>query len=268
MNRKQWHTMHSWDWFRLEQWRYTFREDKGIRWGGSPAAFKRILGKTEGKLALDASCGLGLKTIVMHEMGIDVMGSDKCEIAVEKARELAKMEGQQIEFFTSRWSELPANTRVQFDAVFNDALTWTITRERFKAAIRGFYNVLKPKGVLVFMGAPEGATETETLELLEEDWEANPRFNIEWTYSDGTTRCTCLVARERSDDYIDNHHLYLIEEGDEQRIETATLRRPFYWHTGLLKELFLEAGYSRFDTRHFRGMGKGGTDFSLNVAVK
>lgn len=268
MDVRQWETFHRWDWFRLEQWRYTFREDWGARWGGSPAAFKRILGNPEGKLALNAGCGLGLKTIMMHELGIDVLGCDKCNYAVERARELATMEGQQIEFFTSRWSELPTTTRLQYDAVFNDALCWTLTRERFEEVLRGFYGVLKPKGMLVFVGAPEGATEHDSIKALEESWSVRPRFNIEWSHRVESTACTCILSRERAADYINNNYLFLIEENGRQRLETATIREPYYWHRLVLEYLFAQAGFSRLETRHFPGMGKNGTDLSLNVAIK
>jgi SAM-dependent methyltransferase len=268
MQRKQWETYHRWEWFQREKWRYRFREDKGARWGGSPAGFKRIMEKTGGKLALDASCGLGLKTIMLGEMGIDVMGSDKCEFAVEKARELSKLEGLQIEFFTSRWAELPSNTRMQFDAIFNDALLWTATREQLEASLRGLRAVLKPKGVLVFFGAPESDDEAENVEKLEECWESKPRFSIEWTHSDDEKHCTSLLARERAEDYIDEHHIYLIEEYSEPRLESATIRQPFYWHRPLLEKLFAKAGFSSLQDRTFHGMGKGGTDFTLNIATK
>ncbi len=268
MNKKQWDTFYRWEWFRLEQWRHTFRWQKRGRHGGSTAAFKRILEGIGGKLALDASCGFGLKTIVMTEMGIDVVGCDRSEFAIEKARELSKLEGHHIEYFISRWRELPSRTRLQFDAIFNDALSWIVTREEFEAALHGFLGVLKPGGVLVFMGVSEGSSQACGLELLEESWDASPRFRIEWTHSDGEVRCTSLLARERAADYIDEHHLFLIEEGDEQRLETATLRQPVYWHWSLLEEMFLGAGFSTVQTREFRGMGRGGTDFTLNVATK
>jgi len=268
MNRRQWETFYRWEWFRLEQWRHGFREERGGRWGGMPAALKRTLEDTGGKLALDAACGLGLRTIVMSEMGIDVVGSDGCAFAAEKARELSILEGHQIEFFTSRWSELPSRTKLQFDAIFNDGLTWIVTREEFERAIHGFLGALRPGGVLVFVGAPEGSTLSDSLNLLEEDWESKPRFKIQWTHSEGEVRCTSLLARDLRNDYIDEHHLFLIEEGREQRLETATIRHPVYWHWSLLQEMFLQAGFSSLETREFRGTGRDGTDFTLNLATK
>lgn len=268
MNRKQWETIHRWEWFRLEQWRHTFRQDKFGSYGGTPAAVKRIVEEQGGGIVLDSSCGLGLKTVVMHDIGLDVVGSDQSEMAVANARELCRMEGYQIEFFTARWLELPSRTRLLYDVVFNDALRWTVTREDFEASLYGLLGVLKPGGKLVFVGAPEGSQPCDTLEALDRDWEAQPRFSIEWTHSEDDMRCTALLARSRGDDFIDRHHLYLIEQGGEQRLETATVRHPLDWFWQQLKDMFLGAGFSRLETREFRGMGKGGTDFTLNIATK
>ncbi len=268
MNRRQWDTIHRWEWFRLDQWRHTFREEKLGGYGGAPAAFKRILEQIGGTLALDASCGLGLKALIMNEMGIDLVGSDQSEFAVEKARELSRLEGHPIEFFTSRWSELPSRTKLRVDAIYNDALSWIVTRQEFAEALHGLRGALRPGGVLVFMGAAEGSVPSDTLARLDRDWESRPRFDIAWTHSDGKVRCTSLLARDRRDDYIDEHHLYLIEEGAAQRLETATIRQPVYWHWCLLREMFDEAGFSRLETLEFRGMGRGGSDFTLNVATR
>ncbi len=268
MTKKEWETLHKWQWFRLNAWQHTFREDLLGGFGGSPAAFKQVLESIGGRLALDSSCGLGLKTIIMHEIGIDVVGSDQSEFAIEKARELSRFEGHHIEFFPARWRELPSKTKLQFDAIFNDALSWVVTREDLEFALRGFLGALKPKGVLVFVGAPEGTTVHESMEKLDREWESKPRFSIEWQHTEDDITCTSLLARERREDFIDEHHLFLIEGPEGQRLETATIREPVYWQWGLLKEMILQAGFSRVETREFLGMGKGGSNFTLNIATK
>ncbi len=53
-----------------------------------------------------------------------------------------------------------------------------------------------------------------------------------------------------------------------QRLETATIRQPAFWHWDALAEVFAEAGFSRLVTRRFPGMGRGGTDLALNVATQ
>jgi len=189
---------------------------------------------------------------------------------VQKARELAAGEKQPVEFFTARWEELPARTAHRFDGVFNDALSWIVTREEFEAVLRGFHGVLRPGGVLVFMGAAQNSPSdpASRRELLEREWQRKPRFSIEWQHASEGVRCTSVLVREKGEMHVDEHHLFLIEEGGAVRLETATIRQPVYWHWPLLVELVRAAGFSRLETRMFPGQGQGGTTFGLNVATK
>jgi len=261
-----WDCHYRWEWFHREQWLPRFRERKH----SSPLAFSKLVEETGGDLVLDASCGFGLKTIVMEELGLNVVGCDGCEYAVERARELAASEGVDIEFFVSPWSEIPSRTAHRFDGIFNDALSWTTSREEFEASLNGFLGALKPGGIFVFMGAAKGSPSDPGTrqKLLDELWESRPRFSVEWSFSEGDTKCSSILAREKGDLYVDEHHVYLIEEAGAQRIETASVRQPLYWNSAVLEELFDAAGFSSFETRQFEGMGLGGRTFSLNVATK
>ena len=267
---EEWGTLYRWEWFRREVWRRTFRDAKRGKGGGSCACFKEILDELGGGPALDCTCGLGLKTIVLKEMGVDVIGSDRCEFAVEKARELAEMEGLDIEYFVSSWAELPTRTDRRFRAIFNDALSWTLTRETFEASLRGFFEVLEPGGVLVFMGAEEGGPDDPEFQrkLLLEYYHREPPFRIEWNHSDAGTRCTALAVRDLGDTFLDEHHFFLIEEGGKQRLEVATIRQPVTWHWPLLKEMFKDAGFKNLETRTFPGKSRDGGTIKLNVATK
>ena len=248
-----WATFYRWEWFRRQQWLPDFREAKRK----SCEAFARALEGCD--LVLDCSCGFGLKTVVMKEMGLNVVGSDGCAYAVERARELARREGKDIEFFASTWEDLPLRTDLRFDGVFNDALSWIATRDEFEAALAGLRAVLKPGGVLVFAGAPEGAPPERSGEILEKAWRRSPRFAVEWTHAEGEVSCTSIVARERGEDYIDEHHLFLIDAASGRRLETATIRQPCSWHWGLLAEMFLDAGFSKLETlRLLPGTTEGG----------
>ena len=69
---------------------------------------------------LDCSCGLGLKTIVMREAGLNVEGSDVCGQAIDLARRFAEEEGHSdIPYFVSSWAELPRRTETRHAAIFN-----------------------------------------------------------------------------------------------------------------------------------------------------
>ncbi|HUW56329.1 MAG TPA: class I SAM-dependent methyltransferase [Planctomycetota bacterium] len=270
MREASWETLYRWDWFHRDAWRRTFRDWKRGKFGGSSACFAEIVRELGGGPTLDCSCGLGLKTIVMKEMGVDIIGSDRCAFAVEKARELAASEGLDIKYFTSSWAALPKRTPQRFAGIFNDALTWTLTREEFEASLRGLHEALDPGGVLVFFGAEEGGRDDPDFqrELLLESCGREPKFRIEWTHEAEGTRCTSIAVRELGDTFFDEHHLYLIEEAGKQRLETATIRQPVLWHWPLLVELFESAGFSKLETRTFAGRARDGGTVKLNVATK
>ena len=93
-----------WEWHLREQWRGSFRERKRH----SSGAFMELV-RESGMLAqavLDSSCGLGLKTIVMREAGLEVHGADGCAEAIRLARLFAEEEGHSdIPYFVASWAE-------------------------------------------------------------------------------------------------------------------------------------------------------------------
>ncbi len=269
MSLADWETFYRWEWFRRDAWRPTFRERKHGRFGGSCACVRDLAEETgPAASVLDASCGLGLKTIVLKELGTNVVGSDGSAFAVDQARELARLEGLDIEFFASEWADLPRRTAKRFDVIFNDALSWTITREEFEASLRGFLAALKPGGLLVFMGAEEGTGDDAEHEkkLLGELWTRRPRFEIDWIHEATGLRCTRLAVHELGPDYMDEHSLYLIAEAGRQRLESSTLRQPVYWHWPIVSEMFAAAGFSSLHTRAFPARSASGGEIRLNVA--
>jgi hypothetical protein len=181
---------------------------------------------------------------------------------VEKARELARQRSLEIEYFSSSWADLPRNAPTRFHGVFNDALSWIATEEEFEASIHGIREVLLPGAALVFLGAREGEPSGTGAELLRKEIDREPRFSIEWRHVAGDTECTCLLDREPGEDYIDVHRLYLIREPSGQRLETATIRHPFYWDWPRLDRLFRRAGYSSLRTEETSGL------IGINLAVR
>ena len=256
-----WEIFYRWEWFRRAQWlpKYPALSQRGRAWLDS---FGRLLGDPEGKVVLDCSCGFGAKTAALRHMGFRTYGSDGCSFAVEKARELARERSLNIEYFASTWVDLPAQAPARFHGVFNDALSWIVTEEEFEASIRSIREALLPGGVFVFLGAREGDPPGEGLKLLREELERVPKFSVERHHVADGTECTCLLAREPGEDYIDLHRLYLIRQPSGQRLETSTIRNPFYWDWPRLARLFARSGYSRLYT------SETSDKIGVNVAVK
>ena len=261
---KPWETLQRWEWFRRSDWLASFRERKrSITQATVEVLHER--GLREG-IILDCSCGLGLHTIAFQEAGLRVQGADRSAFAVGRARELSCMAGHNIPFFISSWQELPIHTFDRFDTIFCDALSWIATRAEFAAALQGFRAVLRPDGVLLFLGAPEGASSDRGRQLLLEQWQAQPHYSLDWRHTDGNVTCTKMSLVELGMDFLDRH-LFLIDETGTQRLECATIRESVHWNWERLVDFFAEAGFSDLSTYAVQQWSSSGLPAGLNVAI-
>jgi len=223
----------------------------------------------EDQPVLDCSCGLGLKTIVMREAGLAVSGADSCIEAVRLARRFAEEEGHEdIPYFVSSWADLPRNTEMRYAAIFNDALSWVYADEEMGASLRGLHDSLLPGGILAYMGALPG-TRDDRQRLLDQEWEkrtAGGRHRPGIAAVDGRTAVQEVIFSEKGTDYIDEHHLYVVRDGDEQRIESCCLRVALKWGWATIQPFLEEAGFMSFTTKEF--VAANGEPFHLVVAVR
>lgn len=257
-----------WEWFRREDWRGSFRDRKR----NSSVAFAELV-KERGMAAapvLDCSCGLGLKTIVMREAGLAVQGSDQCPPAIEYARLLAKEEGHSdIDYFVSSWADLPGNTEVRYAAIFNDALSWARSNEEMASSLRGFRDCLAPGGVLTYMGALPGTGTEGRAELLEREWErrtAEGSHGLGMRASRGGTSVQEVVCFDKGSDFIDEHHLYIVDEDGARRLERWCIRITLKWSWPRLEQALTGAGFVSFSTKEF--IAANGKPFHLVVAQR
>ncbi|GAG25431.1 unnamed protein product, partial [marine sediment metagenome] len=248
-------TSYRWEWFSRARWQEGFRHAKKASSGGFVELVKER--GLDRELVLDSSCGLGLKTIVMEEAGINVEGSDACALAVEYARLLAEEEGHRdIRYFQSTWEALPRTTEKRYAALFNDALSWVYSEEEMVASLKGLHDVLKPGGILAYMGALPGSDENTSALLYNGEWskmlsEAG-RYSLGFRFSDGHRCVTQAVVLEKGTDYVDRHLLYIIEDGKKRcRLEARTERHPLKWHWPRMEQHLVRAGFCEFTTKEF-----------------
>ena len=217
---------------------------------------------------LDAACGFGLKTIVMKEAGLNVEGSDLCSLAIEHAVTLARDERcEDIRYFQSSWADLPHRAGKKYAAVFNDALSWIHSDEDMEASLRGLHDVLEPGGILAYMGALPGTSDDENA-LLAQHWDKMMsemgKYRLGWQHSDGAISVTECLVLERGSDFIDKHHLYVIDEDGCKRLEAMTMRNVVKWHWPLMEQFLRAAGFQRFGIKEF--IAANGRPFHLVTA--
>ncbi len=261
-----WETLHRWEWFRRSQWLDRFWEQRQAI-SLAVSELLQAYGRGGGRL-LDCSCGLGFHSIAFKEAGLDVHGADRSAFAVNCARELARAEGHQIPFWVANWHDLPTRTATRYDAIFCDALSWMPTHHEMEAALQGLQQVLRPDGLLLFLGAPEGTTHERSDQLLQELWRSKPQNSLDWCHVDGQLKCTKMSVGSLGEDFIDRHHMFLIEEAGEQRLECVRIRESMHWHWERLVEAVRAAGFATLSTYVERPWSARGMSAGLNVAAK
>jgi len=258
-----------WQWFARELWRKDFRATKRA----SATAFASLVNERGLAAApvLDCSSGLGQKTIVIREAGANVEGSDKCAFAVEHAAKFAAEEGYpDLRFFESAWAGLPRAAGKRYAAIFNDALSWISSDDEMAASLKGLHDVLLPGGVLAYMGAlPGSAPESKT--LLDEEWRGilrdSKRIVVGFHHVQGGAEVTEIQVAEKGPDYIDRHHIYVVEaETGAPRLESTTMRCVYKWDWDVIEPFLRRAGFRAFSTKDFTG--DGGRPFQLVVAER
>jgi 2-polyprenyl-3-methyl-5-hydroxy-6-metoxy-1,4-benzoquinol methylase len=94
---ESWDTIWKWTWFRREAWWAPYRQEL--------EPFMRdlfaLLRRHGVRSVLDASCGLGAKTILLAEQRFEVEGADLSSVAAEYAPRLAAEKGMTIRFFNA-----------------------------------------------------------------------------------------------------------------------------------------------------------------------
>jgi ubiquinone/menaquinone biosynthesis C-methylase UbiE len=113
-------------------------------------AWKALLRKrigTGGKRVLDVGVGTGFLSIMLAEMGYNVVGVDLSEEMIKNARRKMDARGLKVRLEVGDAENLPFEDG-SFDAVVNRAVLWTIPNP--KKALSEWKRVLKPDGTLCF----------------------------------------------------------------------------------------------------------------------
>ena len=110
---------------------------------------------------LDIGSGTGFLSLILTEIGYDVVGVDISEEMIERAKEKAAGRGVKlkIEFKLGDAEALPFKTDF-FDAIVNRSVLWTLPEP--KKALEEWKRVLKPGGKLCFFlhePHPDGLTQ-------------------------------------------------------------------------------------------------------------
>ena len=112
--------------------------------------FKTIVSEYKITRCLDAGCGVGLHSIILSKLGVEVLGIDISASMIEKARELAQRFGVSAEFEVLDFSLIKEKYKEKFELVLciGNTLPHLINEKDLLIALRNFYNALVPNGIL------------------------------------------------------------------------------------------------------------------------
>lgn len=261
-----WDLIHRWEWFRRARWRAGFRAAVHGLGGGLARAFADVAHEHGAEVLLDASCGLGRRAIVLAEKGLNIIGSDPSGVAIAHARELARDENSSATFLKSSWTALPKRIPHSFDGILASAMGRIPTFDELGMAFVGLFHSLRPGGFVMWAGVgPEDPIGTPRKRLLAY-WEKEPRESVEWFHREGRLTCAMVKQWKPESDYIDEHRLYVSEDGDQSRLESTTIRWPGYWEWSHWQDVTRMAGFERIESRRFDGYGLDGGPLNVNIA--
>jgi SAM-dependent methyltransferase len=109
-----------------------------------------LLGDVHEKSILHLQCHFGQDTISLQRMGAAVTGVDISDIAIDKARQIAKQLDVGTEFICCNIYDLPKHLDKQFDIVFTSygTIGWLPDLDKWAAIITKY---LRPGGRFVFV---------------------------------------------------------------------------------------------------------------------
>jgi glycine/sarcosine N-methyltransferase len=113
--------------------------------------FEKIILEKDVKKCLDAGCGVGIHSIILSKLGVDVVGIDISERMIAKAEELAKNFGSTAKFETLDFLRMKDKFKDEFDLVIclGNTLPHLLNERDLLLALRNFHNSLKKGGLLI-----------------------------------------------------------------------------------------------------------------------
>lgn len=229
----------------------------------SSVALWSLLGKPGVRL-LDSTCGLGDHTINLRDVGFDVEGCDASPFAIELAARHIEDAGLEVPLFVSRWQDL-GKRQARYDVVFNDVIHWIYDPDELRACATGLRDALVPGGSLVFFFADGREPEPGAgKKILEWDWQNMGRTELAWEHEKDGTRVSLALMNERGEDFIDQHHFYVIREREKKRLESSTMRRVYRWDFHALARALEDVGFGDVTSHAFRNVK--GHGYALNLA--
>jgi ubiquinone/menaquinone biosynthesis C-methylase UbiE len=103
------------------------------------------------KSAVDAGCGSGLYSIIMAQLGLQVVGADISGALLKRAKENAKKLKANPKFILASFQNLKDELEDKYDAVFclGNSIPHLLTRQELDESLLSFFTILKKGGMAI-----------------------------------------------------------------------------------------------------------------------
>ena len=182
------------------------------------------------KSVLDLACGTGTVSLMLAEMGYEVVGVDFSEPMIEQAKSKAALDGSSVRFMVQD-AALLSLPQKRFDLAISlfDSLNYITDPERLQMALSRTFRHLNPQGVFIFDVNTEFAFAKN---LFDQRSRSNPQYVWKSSYDRRTRICTIKMTFKITDKQapLEFEELHLQRAYSDQEI-TSMLRAAGFFET-------------------------------------
>jgi glycine/sarcosine N-methyltransferase len=115
------------------------------------AHFQALIDRYHFRNALDAGCGSGFHSVLLSQLGVDVLGVDVSTAMLHLAEEHARVYNVRLRTLQGSFENLGNIVKERFASVFvmGNSLAHLLSAAALEAALRNFMAVLNPRGTLI-----------------------------------------------------------------------------------------------------------------------
>jgi SAM-dependent methyltransferase len=247
---EDWDVIWRWQWLRRPLWQPYYRDPSHPegRAAKTVPVWDTLLKQNNAKRVLDANCGLGIRALILHEAGYEMVGVDSSSVAIAGGKELAAVRELPVDFRQVKWLDLAETFSAEFDAIINDGFSMILSRSELRFAAHNFASVLKPGGIFVFTGADQWSNPDDRPALVDHAWQAAPRYQLRSDYEHDGTHLTLVVARDKSEIGVVENYLFVVRDGSGPQLQTASICNSVQWTWDDYQHVCKEAGFTSLES--------------------
>jgi 2-polyprenyl-3-methyl-5-hydroxy-6-metoxy-1,4-benzoquinol methylase len=160
--------------------------------------FQALIDRFHFRTALDAGCGSGFHSVLLSQLGVDVVGMDVSSEMLHLAEEHARAHNVRLRTLQGSFENLGDLIQERFTSVFvmGNSLTHLLSMAALKKVLQNFATMLEPQGVLIIQVLNYEKVFASRESFKSEKKAANKTFVRSYEYDDDGIRFNILTREE------------------------------------------------------------------------